>query len=98
MASHIQRLSLDVLKPHAPSIVELAERLCCLDRVIEVNITVLEMDANTETLKAEIIGDGFDFELIQTEIEAVGATIHSIDQVSASRAASAGGDRFEASV
>lgn len=92
MSSHIQRVSLDVLKPHAPSIVELADRLCRLDRILQVNITVVEMDANTETLRAEIIGDGFDFQLIQTEIETVGATIHSIDQVSASRHVSAESD------
>lgn len=95
MASHIQRVSLDVLKPHAPSIVELADRLCLIERVLRVNITVIEMDANTETLRAEIIGDGFDFNLIQTEIEAVGASIHSIDQVSASRTVPCISDQLE---
>jgi hypothetical protein len=88
-------VNLDVLKPHAPSIVELADRLCRLDRVSQVNITVIEMDANTETLKAEIIGNGFEFQLIKTEIEAVGATIHSIDHVSASRSVPAEGDPRE---
>ena len=83
MAGHIRRLNLDVLKPHVPSIVELAERLCLLDRVSRAHITVIEIDANTETVKVEIIGEGIDFQSVQGEIEAVGATIHSIDQVSA---------------
>jgi hypothetical protein len=83
--NYIRSLILDVLKPHEPSIVELANRLAYLQQVASVHITVLEVDANTETVKISLTGDPLDFAAIRADIEQAGATIHSIDQVAAGR-------------
>ena len=72
---------LDVLKPHTPSIVFLADHLCAQLGIDGVNITAVEVDAETESVKITIEGTNLDFEKIRLELEAHGAAIHSIDQV-----------------
>ncbi|GIX47229.1 MAG: hypothetical protein KatS3mg131_1440 [Candidatus Tectimicrobiota bacterium] len=83
MAGDIRSLTLDVLKPHEPTIIELAKRLASLEGISAVNIAVLEVDAHTETVKVSIVGPAVDFASVRHTIETFGATIHSIDQVSA---------------
>lgn len=85
MAGNIRSLTLDVLKPHEPLIIELADRLAAIESVSYVTITVIEVDANTETIKLSLVGEAVDFDAIRAEIEATGATIHSVDRVSAGR-------------
>ncbi len=98
MMARIRSLTLDVLKPHEPTIVDLAARLANLEGISGVNIAVLEVDANTETIKVSIVGEAVDFETVRTAIEGFGATIHSIDQVSAGKQAtpwpSSGGEEW----
>ncbi len=79
----IKRLILDVLKPHTPSIIELAERLGCLDGISGVNISLEEVDAETDSVKITIEGGSIDYEKVKKEIDGCGAVIHSIDGVSA---------------
>lgn len=81
----VRRLVLDVLKPHTPSIVYLADHLCTQEEINGVNILVVEVDAETESVKVTIDGTKLDFEKIKTELEAHGAAIHSIDQVIATK-------------
>ena len=95
MAGNIWSLTLDVLKPHEPSIIALAERLAEVDGVSEVNINVLEVDANTETIKLSIAGECIDFSIIRAEIEEFGATVHSIDHVSVGKHAGLEGPTAE---
>jgi len=79
----IKRLILDVLKPHAPSIIELAERLGDLPGISGVNISLEEVDAETDSVKITIEGTDISYGSVKKEISGCGAVIHSIDGVSA---------------
>ena len=79
----IKRIILDVLKPHAPSIIEVAQRLSCLEGISGVNISLEEVDAETDSIKITIEGTNIDFNSVKKEITECGASIHSIDGVSA---------------
>ena len=81
MAS-VQRLVLDVLKPHQPNVLEFARAIAALGEDYQVDIRVLEVDENTETLLVVVEGDRLDFELISDAISENGASLHSIDEVS----------------
>ena len=79
----IKRIVLDVLKPHAPSIIEVAQRLSALDGISGVNISLEEVDAETDSVKITIEGTNIEYESVKKEITECGAVIHSIDGVSA---------------
>jgi len=81
----IKRLILDVLVPNKVSIVEFAEGLAKLRGVEAVNITVKEIDAETQTLIVVIEGDDVKFADVNAFIERMGGVIHSIDQVVAGK-------------
>ena len=54
--SKIKRIILDVLKPHKPSILEIANRLGDLEGISGVNISLEEIDTNTHSVKITIEG------------------------------------------
>ncbi len=83
--SDIRRLVLDVLKPHHPSIVELARRLSVLEGVSGVNCTLEEVDQETESIKITIEGNNIDYDVLGQAISESGAVIHSVDSVSAGK-------------
>ena len=56
MAS-VHRLVLDVLKPHQPNTLEFAHNIAALGEDYRVNIRVVEVDEQTETLLVVIEGD-----------------------------------------
>jgi uncharacterized protein len=76
-------LILDVLKPHKPSIIELAENLGRLPGVSGVNISLEEVDAETDSVKITIEGTSISYDAVKKEISDCGAVVHSIDGVSA---------------
>ncbi len=80
-----KRLVLDVLKPHEPSNLILAKRLSELDNIDGVNVSLYEIDQNTENVKITIVGDDMSFEDIKMVIEELGAVIHSIDEIVAGK-------------
>ena len=82
MAS-IKRLILDVLKPHNPSIIELSQRIGDLEGISGVNISLEEVDAETDSVKITIEGNNINYDSVKKEISNCGAVIHSIDGVSA---------------
>ena len=79
----IKRLVLDVLKPHKPSILELAKSICKLQHINGVNCSIQEVDTETETIKITVEGNDINFEELEAVIEDMGAVIHSIDEVAA---------------
>lgn len=81
----IRRVVLDTLKPHDPSIIELADSLSDLDGVSAVNISIYEMDRKVENAKITIEGDTISYELVESLIEELGGAIHSIDEVAAGK-------------
>ncbi len=83
--SEIKRLVLDVLKPHHPTILEVARRIAVLNGVSGVNCTLEEVDRETESIKITIEGISIDFESVEETISDCGAVIHSVDSVSAGK-------------
>jgi hypothetical protein len=81
----ILRLVLDVLKPHNPSIIQLAGELSDLPGVEAVNISLNEMDQRVENAKITLEGTDIDYDTVLTVIGEVGGTVHSIDEVVAGR-------------
>ena len=77
----IRRLVLDVLKPHDPSIVDMACRLSDLDGVEAVNISIYEIDLKVENAKVTIEGGDIVYDLVVSVIEGNGGTVHSLDEV-----------------
>lgn len=77
----VKRLVLDVLKPHHPNALEFAQALAEVGRDYRVKLTVSEMDENTETLQIEVSGSDIDFPGLQSAIEKLGGSLHSIDEV-----------------
>lgn len=77
---HVTRLVLDVLKPHKPNALEFS-RLIAEPGGYRVNVAVLEIDENTETLRVEISGENIDFDAVQRAVSEAGASLHSIDEV-----------------
>ena len=81
----IRRLVLDTLKPHDPTIIDLAQSLSDLDGVEAVNISIYEMDRKVENAKITIEGNDITFDSIREVIVDNGGAIHSIDEVVAGK-------------
>ncbi len=77
----IRRLVLDVLKPHNPSIVDMASRLSDLDGIEAVNISIYEIDLKVENAKITIEGGDIIYDLVVSVVEGNGGTVHSLDEV-----------------
>ncbi|MDH5357498.1 MAG: DUF211 domain-containing protein [Gammaproteobacteria bacterium] len=77
----VKRLVLDILKPHQPNALEFSCTLAGVDDDYRVELTVIEIDENTETVQVVIEGDNINFEAIQSAITNMGGSLHSIDVV-----------------
>jgi hypothetical protein len=82
---HVRRLVLDVLKPHDPSILELAQLLSELPGVEAVNISIYEIDRKVENAKITLEGNDIHYDEVRQVIADNGGTIHSLDEVVAGR-------------
>lgn len=78
---NITHLVLDVLKPHEPSLPEFASSLAGLKGITKVDVSLIEMDERTESLKVILEGIGIYFDEIKQHMSKLGAVIHSVDQV-----------------
>ncbi|MGQ4911424.1 MAG: DUF211 domain-containing protein [Candidatus Thorarchaeota archaeon] len=85
MPHGIRRIVLDVLKPHSPRLTDLALMLAQDERVSGLNISLKEVDQNTESITITLEGDDLKYDSIKEILEQAGAVIHSIDQVVAGR-------------
>ena len=83
--SEIRRLVLDVLKPHHPSIIDLADKLAVARGVMGVNCTVSEVDQETQKIKITIEGTAISYDSVTSVIAESGAVVHSIDSVSSGK-------------
>ncbi|MGD2142182.1 MAG: DUF211 domain-containing protein [Candidatus Bathyarchaeota archaeon] len=77
----IKALMLDVLKPHSPSLPEFATFLGELEGIEGVDVSLVEMDERTESLKVVLNGPAIDYDALKEHIAKQGAVIHSVDQV-----------------
>jgi hypothetical protein len=81
----IRRLVLDTLKPHDPSIIEMAAQLSELAGISAVNISIYEMDRKVENAKITIEGESIAYRSVLEIIEELGGAVHSIDEVVAGK-------------
>lgn len=77
----VKRLVIDALKSREESIIELSKALCEINGTEEVDITVTEVDARTETVKIVMRGSNINFDKISKVITDRGAIIRSIDEI-----------------
>lgn len=81
----IKRLVLDVLKPHKPNLMQLAENISDIEGVEGVNLSLYEVDQETENIKMTVEGKGIDYKKVEETVESTGAVVHSVDEVAAGR-------------
>ena len=79
--NNLKSVVLDVLKPHEPDILKLGREILSKERSVQsLEISVLEIDKETETLKLVLEGRNVKFEEVKKRIEKLGAVVHSIDK------------------
>ena len=78
--SKVNRINLDVLKPHIPNALEFAAAIADQGSDYRVNLTVVEIDEKTESVRVIIEGDDIQFEQITAIISEMGGSVHSIDE------------------
>ena len=77
----IIHLTLDVLKPHQPPLPEFATFMGELPGLTRIDISVVEMDEKTESLRIIVDGTSLDYEELKGHMARQGAVIHSVDKV-----------------
>jgi hypothetical protein len=77
----IRQLVIDVLKPHEPTMLSVAQDIADSDGVGGVNATLLEMDEEVRNIKFTIEGENVNYDAVTEVIEDTGARVHSVDQV-----------------
>ena len=78
----VQRIVLDVLKPHSPNGLEFSTQLAEKCPGCRFNFKVLEVDEKTETVIIVVESDSIPFDDVSDAISTMGGSIHSIDEVS----------------
>lgn len=77
----VKRLLLDVLKPHTPNSLELAQAVADIGDDYRVSLKVNEVDEETQTIRLEVFADAIDFAAVEAAISQMGGALHSIDEV-----------------
>lgn len=77
----VKKIVLDVLKPHQPNALEFSSAIAAGGDGYRVRLNVLEVDENTETLQLVVEAEAIDFDRVQSTIESMGGSVHSIDEV-----------------
>gem|GEM_PF-231082 len=77
----IRKLVLDVVKPHEPGIIEVADAVSKLDGVKKVEVEVRDYDSNIERLRLIVEGDDLDEDDIMELIKYYGGNVASVDGV-----------------
>jgi hypothetical protein len=83
--SQIKRLVLDVLKPHEPTNVEVASAIGDIKDVDGVNLSLYEVDQQTENVKITVEGANVNYNLVLETIENLGGVVHSVDEIIAGK-------------
>jgi hypothetical protein len=77
----ITMLVLDVVKNHIPSLPDFASFLVEFEDLMRVEITLVEIDERTDSLKVVLNGTAINYDAFKEYMEKEGAVIHSVDQV-----------------
>ncbi|MEF8821340.1 MAG: DUF211 domain-containing protein [Halovenus sp.] len=81
MSPATRRIVLDVLKPHEPEMLTVADEVADCPGVDSVNVVLVETDREVQSLKLTIEGSAIEADTVEETIERIGASIHSVDQV-----------------
>lgn len=81
--SSVKRVTLDVLKPHEPDLLEFAAEITAVDGVAAVNVSVIEIDKEVQNVTLAVEGDDLDFAAIEQTVTDLGCSVHSVDEVAA---------------
>ncbi|WP_440010042.1 DUF211 domain-containing protein [Halomicrococcus sp. SG-WS-1] len=76
-----KRLVLDILKPHEPGLLEFSEVIARCEGVSGANVVLLETDREVQNVKVTVEGDDIDSSAVEEEIDGLGGTVHSFDEV-----------------
>jgi hypothetical protein len=74
-------LVLDVLKPHQPSLPSFASNLSEFKGLTKVDVSLVEINANTASLRVSLYGSGLDYNGLKEHMGKQSAVIHSVDRV-----------------
>ncbi len=85
MPATLNRMVVDALKSRDIPIIELSKALCEVRGIGEVEMQVMEVDANTETVKIVFKGDDVDYDAAVETMRQYGTVIRSIDEISMSK-------------
>ncbi len=85
MPATLNRMVVDALKSRDIPIIELSKALCEVRGIGEVEMQVMEVDANTETVKIVFKGDDVDYDAAVETMRQFGTVIRSIDEISMSK-------------
>lgn len=77
----LRRVVLDVLKPHDPPMIEFTDRMAALEGVAGATASLIELDQEVQNVKLTIEGDALEYATLEETVEALGGTVHSVDQV-----------------
>ncbi|GAA0203294.1 DUF211 domain-containing protein [Halobaculum roseum] len=77
----VRRVVVDVLKPHAPPLVEFTERVSETAGVDSASSRLIELDRDVQNIEVTVEGEDVDYDAVVETVEGVGATVHSVDEV-----------------
>lgn len=85
MSVALNRVVVDALKSREVPIIDLSRALCEVKGIEQVEMQVMEVDADTETVKIVFKGDNVNYEAMVETMEQFGTVIRSIDEISISK-------------
>ena len=77
----VRRLVVDILKPHDPPLLEFTRQVAEADGVEGASASLIELDQEVQNVKLTFEGEDVDFDAVEAQIESLGGTVHSVDQV-----------------
>ncbi len=77
----VRRLVIDVLKPHEPPLLAFTEQVAAVDGVDGATCSLLELDQEVQNIKITVEGAELDFDAVESTVEDLGGTVHSVDEV-----------------
>jgi hypothetical protein len=77
----VRRLVLDVLKPHDPPLVTFTAGVADTESVEAISGSLIELDKEVQNVKLTLEGSSLDYDAVETAVEDLGGTVHSVDEV-----------------
>ena len=81
----LRRIILDVLKPHIPTIMDVAREISKLKFVEGVHVRTYNRETKVESVRITIEGNELLYAEIEKKISELGASVHSVDKVTAEK-------------